>query len=324
MTTAHEPRRGPGIHPSTEDLSALAEGAEPGADGVAAHLQDCAACRAEVDAISDLLTAFAELDTPALPQEVAIRIDAALVRESMARAAQPGAGTGVDNAGFINSALNGAVLNNAASKSAASGSPELDDAVSGSATPTQSPSSPGADAAGSSQRPKQPRGSRRARWRGLGWGLASLVLVAGGLSLAFDLTSSSVGGSASSASGSAARGPKAATTEIPLAQLAAPGTMAAVAPLVQLVKEILPTSDSSYGPVNGDDAGTVEGTGCAADPRFSKYKRLATANRAYQGTAATVVVYANGTNSSSVYAVAYATPCSVSNYRVLAEGVVSY
>lgn len=89
MTTAHEPRRGPGVHLSTDDLSALAEGAQPAAEGASEHLLDCAACRDEVDAIAQLLAAFETLEAPQLPQEVAIRIDAALAREAAARASSP-------------------------------------------------------------------------------------------------------------------------------------------------------------------------------------------------------------------------------------------
>lgn len=310
MTTAHEPRRGPDIHPSAEDLSALAEGAEPGADGVAEHLQDCAACRAEVDAIAELLTAFAELDAPALPQEVAIRIDAALVRESMARAARPGFD---------------AVSHEAVSDEAAADGANFADAASGAGGATRSPSSSSADVGttDSTRHPRPQRGSRRARWRGLGWGLASLVLVAGGVTLAFDLTSSSAGSAASTASGSAALSPNRQDSAGPLAQqqIAAPGTMIAAAPLVQLVKEILPTRKASE---TRADVGDAADSGCLTDPKFSKYQQLASANRTYQGTAATLVVYADGSDSSSVYAVAYATPCSTSSYRVLAEGVVSY
>ena len=93
MTTAHEPRRGPGVHLSVDDLSALAEGAQPTAEGASEHLLDCSACRAEVDSIAQLLAAFETLEPPQLPQEVAIRIDAALTREASARASLPTAST---------------------------------------------------------------------------------------------------------------------------------------------------------------------------------------------------------------------------------------
>ena len=99
MTTAHEPRRGPGVHLSTDDLSALAEGAQPSTEGASEHLLDCAACRGEVDAIAQLLAAFETLAAPQLPQEVAIRIDAALAREAAARAGSPNAdGAGATSA----------------------------------------------------------------------------------------------------------------------------------------------------------------------------------------------------------------------------------
>ena len=91
MTTAHEPHRGPGIHLSVDDLSALAEGAQPAAESASEHLVGCAACRGEVDAIAQLLAAFEALEPPQLPQGVAIRIDAALAREAAARASMPNA-----------------------------------------------------------------------------------------------------------------------------------------------------------------------------------------------------------------------------------------
>jgi hypothetical protein len=96
VTTAHEPRRGPGIHLSVDDLSALAEGAQPTAEGASEHLADCAVCRSEVDAIAQLLAAFETLEPPRLPQEVAIRIDAALAREAAARASVPHAGAAAE------------------------------------------------------------------------------------------------------------------------------------------------------------------------------------------------------------------------------------
>jgi hypothetical protein len=313
VTTAHEPRRGPGVHPSTEDLSALAEGAEPAAEGLAAHLQDCAACRAEVDAISELLTAFAELDAPALPEDVAIRIDAALARESMVRAAE------TDLAGDARR------LKTAKGDKAAVSMAGV--AVRDSAASESEPSSSRvSDARSAGERPQSsPRGSRRARWRGLGWAMASLVLLAGGLTLAVDLTSSSTGSSSSTASGSSALSPGQKSSGGPMAerQLAAPGTMLAAAPLAMWVKEILPTRTGSTldaGPAVGTEAGAL----CVANPKFSGYKRLATANGTYEGTPATLVIYANGSDASSVYAVAYAKPCTASSYPLLAEGVVSY
>ncbi len=90
MTTAHEPRRGPGTHLSVDDVSALAEGAQPSAADAGEHLLACAACRGEVEAVSELLAQFEQWDAPAIPQEVAIRIDAALARESAARAQTSG------------------------------------------------------------------------------------------------------------------------------------------------------------------------------------------------------------------------------------------
>jgi hypothetical protein len=295
VTTAHEPRRGPGTHLSTEELSALAEGAQPGAEGVAGHLEDCAACRAEVDALSELLAALADLEAPAAPPEVAIRIDAALARESAARAAgivPPEVGGDPEAAGHGESSV----------------------------------SVPGGDAPqGARERsPSSPRRGRRTFPRGLGWALASLVLVAGGLTLAVDLTSSSTGSSSGTAASGAApltSAQKDSSNPMAQRQVVAPETLAATSPLALWVRELLPSRSASAAE-SAPEAGPADSP-CFSNPRFSGYTRLLTASGDYGGTAATLVVYANGKDSSTVYAVAYAAPCTTSNYSVLAEGVVA-
>ncbi|MGH6657830.1 MAG: hypothetical protein ACRDVE_21800 [Actinocrinis sp.] len=267
MTTAHEPRREPGVHLSAEDLSALAEGAQPGVAGADGHLADCAACRAEVDAISELFAAFEILDTPPMPTDVAIRIDAALARESADRAKAP-------------ASYNGAA-------------------------------SPMANAT-----------VRRRRWltsRGLGWALASLVVVAGGTTAIVSALSSGGGTTASSASASAgsAAGPAKAQaqspgdTSAPMQSYGQSGGGASSSMLSAWVQQTL----SAVHP----DAGLS--SPCFNDPGFTGKPRVTAANGTFNGEPATLVVYANGNNASTVFAVAYATPCAPGSYHVLSEGV---
>ena len=295
MTKAHEPRRGPGAHLSTEDLSALADGAQPGAEGAQAHLRDCPDCRVEVDTISDLLAALAEFDAPPLPPEVAIRIDAALVREAAARAEAP---------------------------------PSALDSVFGSASGSESSLRTATGRDSSSGR------KRRGIPRGLGWGLASLALVAGGLTLFVNLSSSS-SGSAPAASSNGKVQDSATSPGSPGALAApqfgstAPQTLAAATPLAMLVKELLPTRAAETTP----GSNTPPTSPCLADPRFASLaaaQALAAANRTFEGTAATIVVYpnraANGTENAAepatVLAVVYVAPCTTSSYRILTEGIV--
>jgi hypothetical protein len=294
VTTAHEPRRGPGTHLSDEELSALAEGAQPGAAGRTEHLEGCAECRAAVDALSDLLMELAEFDAPALPQDVAIRIDAALARESMARTA------GVSDVPLAQSRSADADPDaNAASARGAVG-----DGV--------------------------PARSRRARRKGFGWGLASLVLVLGGVVALVDLTSSSAvsSGSATAASGegqyrsipkSNGVGPHSLPQLGPAASESA--TAIASAPLVVWVRQLLART-----PVTGklsSDAGSAAVINCQSDPRFADVQQLGSTTGTFDGREATLVVYADGAATSTVYAVAYAAPCSASNFTILNEGVVS-
>lgn len=281
MTTAHEPRRGPGTHLSAEDLSALAEGGQPSAAGAAEHVLGCAACRGEVDAISALLAQFEDWDVPAIPQNVAIRVDAALARESAARAKSSG---------------------HPAAAAAASREP----------APTPSGSSAGHP--------------RRRRWmptRGLGWTLATLVVVGGGLGIAVQLgTSDSQSTNASSGS---------ATSQGPLKQSpdygpyansngeaggAAP--MNPAAPNSQLAlwtKQTLARSESTFS--------AASGSSCESDPAYAGRQLLATADGPYNGFASTLLVYANPIEVSTVLAVIYATPCTTTDYHVLARGVVT-
>lgn len=271
MTAAHEPRRGPGVHLSVEDLSAAAEGAEPTAEGASEHLLDCAVCRAEVDAIARLLTVLETLEPPRIPQDVAIRIDAALAREATARAASP------DSA--PHAAADSTARNGSAREEAAHG---------------------------------------RRRWRlsrGIGFGLASLAVVAGGLTLAVNLISSNTTAGSASA-GSAALKPAAsayAGPERAPSLFNAPSTVAQTSPLALWVRRVL-VGEMPDNRINSP---------CVDDPAFSGALALRVVNGTYQGVSATLVVYANAGAPATVRAVVYAQPCTASSFRVLAEGIVA-
>jgi hypothetical protein len=293
VTTAHEPRRGPGIHLSAEDLSALAEGAEPTAAGAAEHLLECAACQGEVDAMSELLAQFEEWDVPAMPQEVAMRIDAALARESAARAATSGHPAAA-----------------AMEAPASSGSTSPESTSSGSASP-------------GSKSPVRAAHSRRRRWMptpALAWSLAALVLIAGGLGLIVKLGMSSTQSSNSAASGSAATTPYAAqggsgnsgpnfSNQHPRALT----ELSPDSPLATWTKQTLS---------NRRPDATINSP-CLSDPAFHNDHVVAVANGPYNGTDATLVVYANPDNAATVISVVYATPCTPTSYRVLAQGLVA-
>lgn len=263
MTTAHEPRRGPGVHLSVEDLSALAEGAQPTAEGASEHLADCAECRDQVDAIAQLLAAFETFEPPQLPQEVAIRIDAALAREAAARATVPNAGT----------------------------------------------SRASATAAGKSS------GGRR--WwfsRRLGLGLASVAALAGCVTLAINLVSSSAQ-SGSAASGSAAARSFASNNGVPQIEgkQDTQGALSPASPLAIWVKQAL-----------GHERPNVEiNSPCLNDPAFAGQQPLRVVNGLFNGVSATLVVYPNAGDAKTVQAVVYAQPCAAAHYEVLARGVVT-
>lgn len=277
MTTAHEPRREPGVHLSAEDLSAVAEGAQPAAEGASEHLLGCAECRADADAITRLVAALAAMDRPSIPQHVGIRIDAALAREARARAL---------------------------AHTAASGAPSSSSAESGPA------------AAARSTRGGAP-GQRR-RWRpsrGLGWGLASLAVLAGGLTLAVNLVSSNTT-TAESSSGSAAMSPYASANRGPQQapdRLSAPTEVPATSPLAMWVKQTL----------TGEKPDTRINSPCLADPAFTGESPLHVVNGTYEGVPATLVIYPNGNEPATVRAVVYAQPCATLHFRVLSQGIVA-
>jgi hypothetical protein len=220
------------------------------------------------------LAQFEEWEAPVIPREVALRIDAALARESAARTETAGA--------------------DAPSKAA----PSKTAARSG--------------------------GRRRLSGHGLGWALASLVLVAGGVGLGLKVASStststnSASSSGVAGSGSAGTRPYAGPNR---ANSSAGGTYGelSTAPagseLAQWAKQIL----ASREPL----AAQMSAASCAADPAFTGRQQLATADGDYKGTPSTLVVYANPSDPSFVLAVAYAFPCTATNRPVLDRALVA-
>ena len=62
---------------------------------------------------------------------------------------------------------------------------------------------------------------------------------------------------------------------------------------------------------------------CLDDPAFVGNHALAVTNGTYNGSPATLVVYANPSSLATVIAVVYATPCATNSYRVLDNGLVA-
>jgi len=323
VTTAHEPRRGPGTHLSTEDLSALAEGAQPTAQGAAEHLAQCAACRGEVDAMSELLAQFEEWDAPAMPQEVAIRIDAVLARESAARAAtarHPAAAA--ENARDAAAASGAAPSASTSTESTSSASTSPGSTSPGSTSPGSAPPASSSPGSGSSRNIPRPR---RRFWRpspGLSWAAAALVLIAGGLGLIIKFSiSGSQGSQASVASGAGAAQPYASSRG---PEVNGPNTDAQ--PGLSSLSVRAPNSALAVWTtqtLSGHHMGAMLDPSCLADPEFAGRQQLATATGTYNGQVAMLVIYANPQNPAAVLAVVYASPCSSGNFRMLDEGLVA-
>ena len=80
MTEPQEPRGATPAHLTTEEVSELAFSPETAAAGVLEHVHGCPRCSDEVADLRLVLTELAALPEPALPESVAIRLDAAVVR----------------------------------------------------------------------------------------------------------------------------------------------------------------------------------------------------------------------------------------------------
>ncbi len=92
--SAPDPTAGP--HPSVDELADLAEDllAPADADALRRHLTGCADCRETVDALTEVRTLLAAAEPPALPEDVAARIDAALAAAAAPAEPAPTAPTG--------------------------------------------------------------------------------------------------------------------------------------------------------------------------------------------------------------------------------------
>ena len=329
MTAAHEPRRAPGVHLSAEELSEVAEGRQEGAQGgvgpapdVVEHLRDCAQCRDEADAMADLLAALADLEQPTIPQDVALRIDAALAQAALIGA--PPADVSAED-GAARAAAEGSSAPASASTHSGPG-----------------PGTPSAPSHGSRRPPSPPPETRRPASRGAssrrslrrvaGWTLGSLALVGGLAGLATVIGSqsgtSTSSGSASSASG-AGRMP-----ENPSVQNAVPDAGAAAQSMLVTWTKLVLSAATPPAAGSGAHANALEGIGgssvaaasvsqCEANPAFAGRHLVGATSGLYGTTPTVLVVYANGDGSRSVYAVAYVAPCAPSDYRVLAQGTVS-
>ncbi|WP_380277621.1 anti-sigma factor family protein [Kitasatospora purpeofusca] len=80
-----------GAHPEVDELADLAEDLLPPADADALrrHLTGCAECRETVDALAEVRTLLGGAEPPAIPADVAARIDAALAAAASGTAKPP-------------------------------------------------------------------------------------------------------------------------------------------------------------------------------------------------------------------------------------------
>ncbi|MFD0274962.1 hypothetical protein ACFVHB_13825 [Kitasatospora sp. NPDC127111] len=88
LDRADGPSGPPGAHPSVDELADLAEGlVEPAAaaEALHAHLAGCAECRETAEALTEVQALLGAVEPPAMPEDVAARLDAALA----AAAAEP-------------------------------------------------------------------------------------------------------------------------------------------------------------------------------------------------------------------------------------------
>jgi hypothetical protein len=336
------------VHLSDEELSEVAEGRQGGAAGgaepagdVAGHLRDCAQCRSEVAAMTDLLDALADLEQPALPPNVALRIDAVLAEA---------AGTRADNADAVMAT---------AAVPAPDGPKPTDPAVPVEQAHTRlappdstAPSSRASDGSATSpshrhppnplphnRRPTSRRSSgRRAPRRTVGWVLASVTILGGVVGLAAVLLSSpgrSTAGVTSSAAHGAVQGAPenpfdsqngGGNDSAPAQSLLASWTKTTLADTLSLLPE--PNGASADAHARALTAGPVSSLAatdiaqCLADPAEKGRQVLATTYGEFLSTPSVLVVYVNGDDPSSVYAVAFQAPCASTGYRVLAEGAV--
>ncbi|MEU6231995.1 hypothetical protein [Kitasatospora sp. NPDC047058] len=93
-----DPTAGPsGPHPSVDELADLAEGlVEPAAAAGAlrAHLAGCAECRGTAEALAEVQALLGAVEPPAMPEDVAARLDAALAAAAAEPPATPAEGPG--------------------------------------------------------------------------------------------------------------------------------------------------------------------------------------------------------------------------------------
>ncbi|GJF34317.1 hypothetical protein KNE206_70170 [Kitasatospora sp. NE20-6] len=89
--TPHTPSAAEPAHPDIDEIADLAEGlTDPAAEpALRAHLATCASCADTLAALSEVQDLLSSVDTPPMPDDVALRIDTALAAARTPAAASP-------------------------------------------------------------------------------------------------------------------------------------------------------------------------------------------------------------------------------------------
>jgi hypothetical protein len=173
--------------------------------------------------------------------------------------------------------------------------------------------------------------SRRLGWATAGLALVCIALSAAALDGAFNTASNSSSPSAATGQVPSGSGPVQnpaigipSPVDSALAQSAAASSLAAWA--LSVLADPSDSVTTGKGPMVGTNgAASAEAALCAADPAYKAKTPIAEQQGIFDGTSADIVVYGTpGQTSGTAYAVAFALPCTTGNYRVLAQGSVSY
>jgi hypothetical protein len=173
--------------------------------------------------------------------------------------------------------------------------------------------------------PARPARSRRRIFAAAGW-LAGAAVLCGGV-VGVISVSGRTGSSSATAAGSGVQPPVALTsvTGHPLLRPGATG-LADNAPvskaagyqsLTAWVQAVVPALGTSLA---APDEPSGQASQCLSDPAFAGRQLIATSTSDYDGEAALLAVYADGDDTSAVYGVVFAMPCTA--YSVLSQGVV--
>lgn len=262
-------------HLTADELSAAAESVRRGGAQPEPDHSGCEICRGRVGDLLTVLDALPRLERPALPQAVAIRLDAALVREARQRASH--------------------------------------------------------EAGPAPARARRFTVGRRLGWATAGLALVCIALSAAALSGAFNTVSSSSNRPATAGQAPSGAGPVQnpaigipSPVDSALAQSGVASSLAAWA--LSVLADPSDSVATGKGPLVGtNSAASAEAALCAADPAYKAMTPIAEQRGTFDGVAADLVVYGTpGQTSGTAYAVAFALPCTAGDYRVLAQGSVSY